>query len=133
MYNLKCRIPRGGLQGSKRAPGKAVETSVGLSCSQPLYRNNQVDDFLEIQHCDCSGCNNRQMSGKSEILGLPCALGRTTKNDLQPGSMHPAPCSALLVAGTRIIDGCSPRCASGVYRIGWSRLAIPYSLSRGGL
>lgn len=41
---------------------------------------HQVDDFLEIQRCDCSGGSNRQMNGKFEILGLPCALGRTTCN-----------------------------------------------------
>src|SRR5271154_256064 len=91
------------------APGKAVETSVGLSCSQPLYQNTKLMIFLEIQRCDCSGGSNRQMSGKSEILGLPCGLRRTTKTTCNRGACIQPHASALLVAGTRIIDGCSLR------------------------
>ena len=74
---------------------------------------HQVNDFLEIRRCDCSGGCNRQMSGKSEILGLPCGLRRTTKTTCNRGACIQPHASALLVAGTRIIDGCSLRCASG--------------------
>lgn len=61
-----------------------------VSCSQPLYQSTQVDDSLEIQRRDCRDGSNRQMSGKSEILGLRSTQGRTAKTTWQPGSMHPA-------------------------------------------
>jgi len=51
---------------------------------------------FEIQRCNCSGSSNRQMSGKSEIPGLPCALGRTTKTTCNQGAcIRPMRCAPL--------------------------------------
>jgi hypothetical protein len=124
MYKLKCGIPRGGLQGSKRLRGRPSRHPSGCPAASHCIRTPKMMISSKSSAAAVVVVAIAKRVGNPKSFGLPCALGRTTKTTCNRGACI-RPCSALLVAGTRIIDGCSLRCAIWSLPSSWSRLANP--------